>query len=58
MPDWPLAMRGVLVDDGLVDEGSLVEEFVDDGLVDEGSLVEELVDDGLVDGEDNGGPAA
>ena len=43
MSDWPLSVRGVLVDDGLVDEGSLVEEFVDDG---------------LVDGEDNGGPAA
>ena len=58
MPDWFLAMRGVLGDDGLGDEGSLVEEFVGDGLVDEGSLVEEFVDDGLVDGEDNGGPAA
>ena len=35
-----------------------MEELVGDGLVDEGSLVEEFVDGGLGDGEDNGGPAA
>ena len=46
MPDWSLSMRGVLVDDGLVDEGSLVEVFVDGGLVDEGSLMEEFFDEG------------
>ena len=35
MPGWSLSMRGDLVDDVLVDEGSLVEEFGDGGLGDE-----------------------